>query len=536
MCGGTRCRLVLMTTEEGLSPRVRGNRSRSAPARALDRSIPACAGEPIAIHGLQIALEVYPRVCGGTTNVWMFRSCWRGLSPRVRGNHRDRGRQHGRNGSIPACAGEPAGRRPRGGTGRVYPRVCGGTHAPSSPEGVMAGLSPRVRGNLEDPLGLGAGVGSIPACAGEPSRQGAGGNTRWVYPRVCGGTRDVRKAFELMVGLSPRVRGNRSRHRQPPRRVGSIPACAGEPGGSVGIHASLRVYPRVCGGTDMRAAEVREQTGLSPRVRGNLHHRVYPRIQPGSIPACAGEPRPRRGRPPLTRVYPRVCGGTGARAIRGLRGGGLSPRVRGNPTASPIGCGVQGSIPACAGEPLRRPLCRPGRRVYPRVCGGTSREGDLTREDAGLSPRVRGNRGREVPPACRPGSIPACAGEPVSTSSWLKRERVYPRVCGGTARGPRRPAGSRGLSPRVRGNPRRMEWPRIRGRSIPACAGEPSQQALLTLDRQVYPRVCGGTSAATRAIQRWPGLSPRVRGNPRPRAQRRYLAGSIPACAGEPIP
>ena len=50
--------------------------------------------------------------------------------------------------------------------------------------------------------------------------------------------------------------------------------------------------------------------GLSPRVRGN------PSVQrgcfrcPGSIPACAGEPFRAAGMFPLSRVYPRVCGGT----------------------------------------------------------------------------------------------------------------------------------------------------------------------------------------------------------------------------------
>ena len=52
----------------------------------------------------------------------------------------------------------------------------------------MMGLSPRVRGNLvPDLVGL-AHERSIPACAGEPYSQYGGGQFRWVYPRVCGGT------------------------------------------------------------------------------------------------------------------------------------------------------------------------------------------------------------------------------------------------------------------------------------------------------------------------------------------------------------
>ena len=51
---------------------------------------------------------------------------------------------------------------------------------------------------------------------------------------------------------------------------------------------------------------------------------------PGSIPACAGEPREKHDIVVVGQVYPRVCGGTldGARGCRYYCG--LSPRVRGN--------------------------------------------------------------------------------------------------------------------------------------------------------------------------------------------------------------
>ena len=70
---------------------------------------------------------------------------------------------------------------------------------------------------------------------------------------------------------------------------------------------------------------------------------------------------------------------------------GLSPRVRGNPPARPVSASPPRSIPACAGEPLRRPAPIPAPRVYPRVCGGTELKELLRAEAKGLSPRVRGN-------------------------------------------------------------------------------------------------------------------------------------------------
>ena len=51
-----------------------------------------------------------------------------------------------------------------------------------------------------------------------------------------------------------------------------------------------RVYPRVCGGTDLVSRPGDLLQGLSPRVRGNLQVRCDDRRWLGSIPACAGEP------------------------------------------------------------------------------------------------------------------------------------------------------------------------------------------------------------------------------------------------------
>ena len=63
VCGGTPHR-------GGLSPRVRGNPIMIITAVAFIGSIPACAGEPLCALTLLDSLEVYPRVCGGTSLSW----------------------------------------------------------------------------------------------------------------------------------------------------------------------------------------------------------------------------------------------------------------------------------------------------------------------------------------------------------------------------------------------------------------------------------------------------------------------------------
>ena len=197
--------------------------------------------------------------------------------------------------------------------------------------------------------------------------------------------------------------------------------------------------------------------GLSPRVRGNLAGRASDRGLDGSIPASAGEP------PVLIQsargfwVYPRECGGTYAMPMLEARNGnaGLSPRVRGNLRTGRRSNRFVRSIPASAGEPSFLKFQRMVERVYPRECGGTLRgtassSGQL--HQAGLSPRVRGNR----------------LGRPEQhLAAGLSRE------CGGTFFFGSVGYVVRGLSPRVRGNRKAGGWARLSLRSIPASASDP---------------------------------------------------------------
>ena len=172
-------------------------------------------------------------------------------------------------------------------------------------------------------------------------------------------------------GLSPRVRGNPVGLAAQSSSLRSIPACAGEPPSLLAVSRMCAVYPRVCGGTDRRTTSLADSIGLSPRVRGNPAHSSGPISPARSIPACAGEPFVCHFCSPILRVYPRVCGGTSIRANRGAMDEGLSPRVRGNPTGAGSAATLSGSIPACAGEPGLAGERACNLEVYPRVCGGT---------------------------------------------------------------------------------------------------------------------------------------------------------------------
>ena len=235
------------------------------------------------------------------------------------------------------------------------------------------------------------------------------------------------------------------------------------------------------------------------------------------------------------RVYPRAYGGTTQQTSTGLQRGGLSPRVRGNPTSKRLAsCGAR-SIPARTGEPptsAGRAHCR---WVYPRAYGGTSANRGANFSLLGLSPRVRGNHLGPKSVCNRIGSIPARTGEPLSTVFHICRTKVYPRAYGGTMTPTTTEAFSIGLSPRVRGNRLQPHVELQVDRSIPARTGEPERLDARSLTGQVYPRAYGGTEKLATGFFSGEGLSPRVRGNRIRDGITAVKERSIPARTGEPF-
>ena len=215
---------------------------------------------------------------------------------------------------------------------------------------------------------------------------------------------------------------------------------------------------------------------------------------------------------------------------------GLSPRVRGSPASCSFKSTIARSIPACAGQP---PMDRMGHkkwRVYPRVCGAAQRCPLCICPPVGLSPRVRGSRAIFVVAHPRIRSIPACAGQPAITWTIKTAKEVYPRVCGAAGAVFSDPDNDAGLSPRVRGSPITLRSATSTSRSIPACAGQPPIFTQWGRLEQVYPRVCGAAAGAFERTGLHNGLSPRVRGSLGQRRGDPSCSGSIPACAGQPLP
>ena len=277
--------------------------------------------------------------------------------------------------------------------------------------------------------------------------------------------------------------------------------------------APITVDPRVCGGARVRILRFHCARGRSPRVRGSLCCAVDGLDPDGSIPACAGEPIIARAAAGSRWVDPRVCGGAMIGQNDIMQEVGRSPRVRGSLHRPGAALQDFGSIPACAGEPGSAWQARTAHRVDPRVCGGAGDIDDLFGELRGRSPRVRGSLDIVAPPREPHRSIPACAGEPLPPQSPGCAAEVDPRVCGGAMHLSGTSEKILGRSPRVRGSLSGVLPWGFPYRSIPACAGEPQTFCLCTPLSAVDPRVCGGASTRPPSSPSWMGRSPRVRGS-----------------------
>jgi hypothetical protein len=153
---------------------------------------------------------------------------------------------------------------------------------------------------------------------------------------------------------------------------GSIPAQAGEPLALGGRFLHMGVHPRAGGGASICAIIVPTGTGPSPRRRGSRCLVLRTCHDGGSIPAQAGEPLPRSAHLSRWRVHPRAGGGAGKTPARPDAIKGPSPRRRGSRDVQ-LGLRLDdGSIPAQAGEPRRAARSEVRRRVHPRAGGGAA--------------------------------------------------------------------------------------------------------------------------------------------------------------------
>ncbi len=234
---------------------------------------------------------VHPRSRGAASSCRMLIALFVGPSPLARGSLAQSLQSCARAGSIPARAGQPLSNRSRLAQVRVHPRSRGAAKNGATRAFWRWGPSPLARGSQYGAAGARRRVGSIPARAGQPLHQ------------LVSHARDA--------GPSPLARGSRFAGFLTRPAFGSIPARAGQPVPRDDRHRIVGVHPRSRGAAGLRPGFPRACRGPSPLARGSLRRRGPGAHARGSIPARAGQPSTRSSRPTGTRVHPRSRGAAG---------------------------------------------------------------------------------------------------------------------------------------------------------------------------------------------------------------------------------
>ena len=154
-------------------------------------------------------------------------------------------------------------------------------------------------------------------------------------------------------GSSPLARGTRHHHPRGAGPRGLIPARAGNTIGFSGELARSRAHPRSRGEHKALARVVSDERGSSPLARGTQFHRRKHRRKLGLIPARAGNTALHWLQARHDGAHPRSRGehlshGGGVREDEGS-----SPLARGTPRLQPPRWHIMGLIPARAGNTRR---------------------------------------------------------------------------------------------------------------------------------------------------------------------------------------
>ena len=292
----------------GSSPRMRGTPEACVGVHVAWGIIPAYAGNTTTPLSSHVFDRDHPRVCGEHILDDSSAYILMGSSPRMRGTRRLPAVRRRRHGIIPAYAGNTSPLTKRTVRARDHPRVCGEHLVRTVIFAVKAGSSPRMRGTLHDwPIHVVV-EGIIPAYAGNTPRPRSKSPLPRDHPRVCGEHSMYPSILRDEWGSSPRMRGTLFVNFFYFRRVGIIPAYAGNTSIGIAVPAELRDHPRVCGEHWSLGNESEELEGSSPRMRGTPAIFVPRTLLIGIIPAYAGNTRYPCSPYPTARDHPRVCG------------------------------------------------------------------------------------------------------------------------------------------------------------------------------------------------------------------------------------
>ena len=310
-----------------------------------------------------------------------------------------------------------------------------------------------MRGTPEPRLVVGQPVGIIPAHAGNTANTLIKGASARDHPRACGEHWWSGKGVARQVGSSPRMRGTPQRLYAAGSTAGIIPAHAGNTCRGAQAGSRHGDHPRACGEHMITAVRCVLPSGSSPRMRGTLRHSRPHHLQPGIIPAHAGNTVSLDRVPNVYRDHPRACGEHERLIAFRILTKGSSPRMRGTRPLSFLTRRLAGIIPAHAGNTKIHRYSPVLQWDHPRACGEHMRWLLLKVPGQGSSPRMRGTRRRSRRVRGVVGIIPAHAGNTTLIVRLIQCMRDHPRACGEHVSSVVSMVCMEGSSPRMRGTP-----------------------------------------------------------------------------------
>ncbi len=272
----------------GSSPHARGTLLGKNPQRAIERFIPACAGNAASALSPSWPASVHPRIRGERGNACGFPSVSGGSSPHTRGT--------------------PAADDPMTALVRFIPAYAGNARSAIPRHGAVCGSSPHTRGTLGGKLDALRHVRFIPAYAGNALALHAGTSSPAVHPRIRGERNDPENSLKIKDGSSPHTRGTL--------------------GGFFSRFCARRFIPAYAGNAvlDPRHAA---RPPVHPRIRGERTFLKFCRMADGgSSPHTRGTPESERNQHLLPRFIPAYAGNASAPQQRGCPGS-VHPRIRG---------------------------------------------------------------------------------------------------------------------------------------------------------------------------------------------------------------
>ena len=231
-------------------------------------------------------------------------------------------------------------------------------------------------------------------------------------------------------GSSPLARGTQDGPPPGPCRAGLIPARAGNTAVMKAWAVTWRAHPRSRGEHANSSTTKKFRRGSSPLARGTQEIIEDDKYCLGLIPARAGNTGYGFCGADHAWAHPRSRGEHLLIFEQGERGVGSSPLARGTHGFPAEPAGVEGLIPARAGNTTYSSLLINQIRAHPRSRGEHDEPIWLMSVSAGSSPLARGTRGFSRATAGGGGLIPARAGNTEWLTDWLQTGEAHPRSRG----------------------------------------------------------------------------------------------------------